>query len=94
MPETPPGGGSGGGGGSSAFPFTPHAQWGDPAKQGLGRLPFLAPTAVDVVGSFMLPGAFCKPVRTPLYWCCVCCVHIYTLWVRVRSCDEASFFFS
>lgn len=43
----------------AAFPFTPHKQWG---KQGHGQLPFTPPTAVDVVGSFMLPGTMGRPV--------------------------------
>ena len=74
MPETPSN--------AHAFPFTPHAQWGgggggsDAAAnssrhQGKGRLAFAPPTVVEVVGSFMLPGALCKPVRGYIYNLCV-----------------------
>jgi len=42
-----------------SFPFTPHAQWAEPAS---ALLPFLPPAHVDVVGSFML-GTLSKPVR-------------------------------
>jgi len=41
-----------------SFPFTPHAQWAEPAS---ALLPFLPPAQVDVVGSFLL-GTLSKPV--------------------------------
>lgn len=73
MPETPEN--------TQAFPFTPHAQWGDVKAQGKGRLAFAPPKGVEVVGSFMLPGAICKPVRRCVL---LVCAGGSTDWLRLR----------